>query len=40
MTVVGSTLNYGAECWAMREEDESEMKATELRLLLMIVAKL
>ena len=34
-----SALTYGAECWALRVYDERKLKATEIRMLLMICGK-
>ena len=36
---VRTTLSYGAECWAMRMEDERKLKATEMRMLRMMCGK-
>ena len=33
---VRSALTYNAECWAMKVEDESELKTTEMRMLRII----
>ena len=34
-----SALTYGAECWALKVEDERKLKATEMRMLQMICGK-
>ena len=36
---VRSALTYGAECWALKVEDESELKTTEMRMLHIICGK-
>ena len=34
-----SALTYGAECWALKMEDERRLKTTKMRLLQMICGK-
>ena len=34
-----NALTYGAECWALKMEDESRLKTTEMRMLRMICGK-
>ena len=36
---VRNALTYGAECWALKMEDERRLKTTEMRLLRMICGK-
>ena len=36
---VRNTLTYGAECWALKMEDERRLKTTEMRMLRMICGK-
>ena len=36
---VRNALTYGAECWALKMEDERRMKTTEMRMLRMICGK-
>ena len=36
---VRNTLTYGAECWALKMEDERRLKTTETRMLRMICGK-
>jgi len=36
---VRSALSYGAECWAIKVEDVSRIKSTEMRMLHMICGK-
>jgi len=37
--MLGSALNYGVECWAMKVED-IRMKSTEMKMLCMIYGKM
>ena len=36
---VRNALTYGAECWALKMEDERRLKTTEMRMLRMICGK-
>ena len=36
---VSNALTYGAECWALKMEDERRLKTTEMRMLRMICGK-
>ena len=36
---VRNALTYGAECWALKMEDERRLKITEMRMLRMICGK-
>ena len=36
---VRSDLTYGAECWALKVDDESRLKTAEMRMLQMICGK-
>ena len=36
---VRKALCYGAECWALKKEDERKLQTTEMRVLCMICGK-